>query len=96
MISVSTINSGSVTFSAQATDVSGDVSTATTGPRRIGLKAKFFSVTLGKGGTPCTAETNDKVAVVFNEPMSPGSFCTTWTSPAGLWTQKSDSVQRTR
>ena len=89
-MNLSTFDSGSVTFSAQATDADGNVSTVTTGTSRIG--PRVVSVTLVNGGTAGTADTNDKVVVVFNEAMSPGSFCSTWTSPAGPWTQRSNSV----
>ncbi|MBT2553429.1 hypothetical protein J7I89_10425 [Arthrobacter sp. ISL-5] len=89
-MNLSTLNSGPVTFSAQATDTYGNVSTVTTATSRIG--PRVVSVTLQNGGTAGTADTNDKVVVVFNEPMSPSSFCNTWTSPTGPWTQKSNSV----
>ncbi len=89
-MNLSTLNSGPVTFSAQATDTYGNISTVTTATSRIG--PRVVSVTLQNGGTAGKADTNDKVVVAFNEPMSPGSFCNTWTSTTGPWTQSSSSV----
>jgi len=62
----------------------------TTATSRIG--PRVVSVTLQNGGTADKADTNDKVVVVFNEPMSPSSFCSTWTSSTGPWTHGSNSV----
>ncbi|WP_157768929.1 Ig-like domain-containing protein [Pseudarthrobacter sulfonivorans] len=90
MMNLSTLNSGPVTFSAQATDTYGNISTVTTATSRIG--PRVVSVTLQNGGTAGKADTNDKVVVAFNEPMSPSSFCNTWTSTTGPWTQSSNSV----
>ncbi|MEA5454106.1 PKD domain-containing protein [Sinomonas sp. JGH33] len=89
-LNLTTFNSGAVTFTAQATDVYGNVSTVTTASSRIG--PRVVSVTLQNGGTAGSADTNDKVVVVFNEPMSPSSFCSNWTSAAGPWTQSGGSV----
>ncbi|MHA7291480.1 beta strand repeat-containing protein, partial [Arthrobacter sp. MDT3-24] len=89
-MNLSTLNSGMVTFSAQATDTYGNISTVTTATSRIG--PRVVSVTLQNGGTAGKADTNDKVVVAFNEPMSPSSFCNTWTSTTGPWTQSSNSV----
>ncbi|MEA5453774.1 Ig-like domain-containing protein [Sinomonas sp. JGH33] len=89
-MNLSALNPGPLTFSAQATDVAGNVSTVTTAASRIG--PKVVSVTLQNGGTAGTADTNDKVVVVFDEAMSPSSFCDLWTSPTGPWTQNTNSV----
>jgi hypothetical protein len=84
------LSSGPVTFSAQATDLAGNVSTVTTAASRIG--PKVVSVALANGGTAGTADANDKVVILFNEAMNPSSFCDTWTSATGPWTQSSNSV----
>nr|WP_235564600.1 Ig-like domain-containing protein [Arthrobacter sp. Soil762] len=89
-MNLSQLNSGLVTFSAQATDSYGNISTVMTATSRIG--PRVVSVTLQNGGIAGKADTNDKVVVVFNEPMSPSSFCSTWTSPTGPWTHISSSV----
>ncbi|MGY4542838.1 PKD repeat protein, partial [Arthrobacter sp. UYNi723] len=89
-MNLSQLDSGLVTFSAQATDVYGNISTVTTATSRIG--PRVVSVTLQNGGTAGKADINDKVVVVFNEPMNPSSFCSTWTSTTGPWTQSSNSV----
>ncbi|MGX9902028.1 Ig-like domain-containing protein [Arthrobacter sp. SA17] len=89
-INLSTFNTGPVTFSAQATDNSGNVSTVTAASSRIG--PKVLSVTLQNGGTAGKADTNDKAVVVFNAPMSPSSFCSNWTSATGPWTQTGNSI----
>ncbi len=89
-MNLSTLNSGPVTFSAQATDIYGNVSTATTTTSRIG--PKVVSVTLQNGRTAGTADAGDRIVVVFSEPMSPSSFCSNWTSTTGPWTQSGNAV----
>lgn len=76
--------SGPVTFTARATDSYGNTASATA-TSRIG--PKVVSVTLQNGGLGGTADTGDKVIVVFNEKMSPTSFCDGWTGGASTWTQ---------
>ncbi|WP_168928708.1 beta strand repeat-containing protein [Sinomonas albida] len=89
-MNLSALSSGAVTFSARATDVAENVSTVTTATSRIG--PKVVSVTLQNGGLAGTADTNDKVVIVFNETMNPSSLCDLWTSPTGPWTQSANSV----
>jgi hypothetical protein len=89
-MNLSTLNSGAVTFSAQATDIYGNLSTVTTATSRIG--PRIVSVTLQNGGTAGKADTGDKVVVVFTEPMRPSSFCSNWTGTTGPWTQSGNGV----
>jgi hypothetical protein len=85
------LNSGPVTFSAQATDPYGNVSAANTASSRIG--PKVVSVTLN--GSNGKADAGDTVQIVFSEAMSPSSFCSTWTSTNSTLNNNSVVVQVT-
>jgi hypothetical protein len=76
-INLSTLNSGPVTFSAQATDPYGNVSASAAATSRIG--PRVVSVTLNNGNLQNKADAGDTVTIVFNEAMSPSSFYSGWT-----------------
>ncbi|MGN6403172.1 OmpL47-type beta-barrel domain-containing protein [Sinomonas sp.] len=90
-MNVSGLNSGPVTFSAQATDPYGNVSVVNTAASRIGPKV----VSVALSGTNGKADSGDTVTVVFNEVMSPSSFCSTWTSTTSSLTGNGVAVQIT-
>lgn len=75
-MNLSSLNSGPVTFSVQATDPYGNVSATNSATSRIGPKV----VSVALSGTNGKADAGDTVTVVFNEIMSPSSFCSSWTS----------------
>jgi hypothetical protein len=92
-MNLTSLNSGPVTFSAQATDPYGNVSAAGTATSRIG--PRVVSVGLTNGGVAGKADAGDTVTVVFDAAMSPSSFCSTWTSTNSTLNNNSVVVQIT-
>ena len=84
-MNVSGLNSGPVTFSAQATDPYGNVSVVNTAASRLG--PRVVSVTLSNGGTQNKADVGDTVTIVFSEAMSASSFYSGWNGTSGSITK---------
>jgi hypothetical protein len=91
-MNLNSLNSGPVTFSAQATDPYGNVSASNTATSRIGPKVTNVTLQNGVGSTSGTADTGDKVLVTFSEQMNASKFCSGWTGTSGSLTGAGVSV----
>ncbi|WP_171041255.1 beta strand repeat-containing protein [Sinomonas susongensis] len=87
-LNLSSLASGSFTYTAQATDTYGNVSGVATATGRIGPKVSYVKLSNPTGATGKVAP-GDVVTIVFNEPISPTSLCSTWTGASSTWTGSS-------
>lgn len=83
-LNLGTFASGPLTFTAQATDSYGNTASATSSSR-IGPKVASVKLTNVSGITDGKADQGDQVVVVFNEPMTPTSLCSSWTGTPDTW-----------
>ncbi|MDQ0259207.1 hypothetical protein J2W20_001095 [Sinomonas atrocyanea] len=78
--------SGTITFKATATDAYGNTASASANTH---LGPKVVSVALdpqpGSSTPNATADAGDTVVIKFDGPMSPSSFCSSWTGVTGPW-----------
>lgn len=87
---LSTFNDGTITYTAVATDVAGNVSAAGSAQSMKDTVAPAVAaggVVLSNGtGAQFTPDPGDKLVVTFTEPLLPSSICGNWTASSGSQT----------